>query len=277
MKEILEGEGYELLIAHDGVDALLQIQRERPLATVMDAALPKMYGFEICEFMKRSDGLKHIKVLLVVSENGRQRYRRSPQSTYGADDFVDEGRFEEDLRRKLEEILSGPTPSAGEGEETPAPSPRAVPAREAPLSQPPEQEAPVPGLEDDERGAATDPEEAEREKARRLARIIVSDIALYNEAVIDKGVRSGQLKNLIRDDLEEGYKLFRSRVPENIVEETDYIREALDNLVKKKRTELGLPDSDSNERIGAGTEVDEPPAPDGGLNPEGEGFSDDDF
>jgi hypothetical protein len=69
--------------------------------------------------------------------------------------------------------------------------------------------------------AVDDGLEPEREKARRLARIIVSDIALYNESVMQEGIRSGRLPEMLRDDLEEGYRLFRTRVPASIVEERD--------------------------------------------------------
>src|SRR4029077_3715458 len=68
-----------------------------------------------------------------------------------------------------------------------------------------------------------DPLEQEREKARRLARIIVSDIALYNETIIAEGIRGGRILELLRDDLEEGYRLFRSRVPASIAAEGDYV------------------------------------------------------
>jgi CheY-like chemotaxis protein len=273
MAEALQEEGYQLLTAHDGVDALLQIQRENPLAVVLEAALPKMYGFD----MKRNETLQHIKVLLAVSQNGRNRYTRDPESMYGADDFIEEGRFREDLARKVSEVLSGPEPSSGVSREAPVPSPEPVSEREKAVEEPAGREAPVPDFEPSEKqgdGEPADSAEEAREKARRLARIIVSDIALYNEGVIDRGVRSGQLMNLIRDDLEEGYRLFRSRVPQDIAEEADYIREALNNLVEKKRAELG---AEAVETIDAGQGEEKPRTPHRDSHSVEEGFSDDDF
>jgi predicted Zn finger-like uncharacterized protein len=304
MTEALQEGGYQVLTAHDGVEALLQIQRGRPTAVVLEASLPKMYGFEICEFMKRSESLQHIKVLLTVSENGRNRYRRDPQSTYGADDFIEERRFREDLLRKVSAILSGPEPASGGAPEIPVPSPEPVSvrekaeeaptAREAPtpeFERPPEpvsvrekteeaptaREAPTPEFEppaDREVAEPDDPTEKAREKARRLARIIVSDIALYNEGVIDKGIRSGQLMNLIRDDLEEGYRLFRSRVPQDVAEETDYIREALKSLVERKRAALR---GKAVEAIDAKQGEEKPLTSHRAPQPVEEGFGDDDF
>ncbi len=277
MTEALQEEGYQVLTAHDGVDALLQIQRECPPVVVLEAALPKMYGFEICEFMKRSETLQHVKVLLAVSDNGRNRYTRDPECMYGADDFVEEGRFRDDLARKVSEILSGSEPTSGDAREAPLPSPEPVSVREKAEEAPSGPEAPAPEFEPPGgRGAVepADPAEEARAKARRLARIIVSDIALYNEAVIDKGVRSGQLMNLIRDDLEEGYRLFRSRVPPDIVEEADYIREALNSLVEKKREELG---EEAVETIEAEQREGIPRTSHRASHSVEEGFSDDDF
>ena len=50
--------GLSPLLVHDGVEALLQIQRTLPRAVVLDAALPKMFGFQICELMKRNEQLR---------------------------------------------------------------------------------------------------------------------------------------------------------------------------------------------------------------------------
>ncbi|HSJ95904.1 MAG TPA: hypothetical protein VLC53_02455, partial [Myxococcota bacterium] len=47
--EAVEGWGLETLVAHDGVEAMLAIQRTLPRAVVLDAALPRMYGFQVCE------------------------------------------------------------------------------------------------------------------------------------------------------------------------------------------------------------------------------------
>jgi len=110
------------------------------------------------------------------------------------------------------------------------------------VSSSPVAEAPPAALHPRERtpaarpaSAAADPLEPEREKARRLARIIVSDIALYNEQVMQEGIRNGRILEMLRDDLEEGYRLFRSRIPARIAEERDYVREALMAFVEKKR------------------------------------------
>ncbi len=220
MKGALEKANHEVLLSGDGVDALIKIQRERPGVVVIDVALPKMYGFEICEFLKRNESQRDVKFILVASEHNPGRYKRTPETYYGADDVVDESDIPGDLAGKVHRLLHG-------GEEAQAED-RPPAAQEDPLPEP-------------EGGAADDdPRKEMRERARRLARIIVSDIALYNPESVEQGLRSGDLPALIRDDLEEGYKLFRSRIDEAVAAESDFIREALDAFVDRKRRDLGI-------------------------------------
>jgi hypothetical protein len=57
----------------------------------------------------------------------------------------------------------------------------------------------------------------EREKAERLARAIGSDLVLYNEKKIRQATSMAQLVELLTDALNEGRKLFRNRVDENLL------------------------------------------------------------
>jgi len=77
-----------------------------------------------------------------------------------------------------------------------------------------------------------DPEEVERVK--RLARIIVSDIAIYNEKKVAEGIRNGRFYQLLSEEIQEGRKLFESRVPDGLPRRMDYFREALADFVKRR-------------------------------------------
>lgn len=71
------------------------------------------------------------------------------------------------------------------------------------------------------------------ERARRLARTIVSDIALYNRDLIKKGIENDNLFDLLAEDLEKGRKLYESRVaPEVLSERNLYNQAIVDVLVK---------------------------------------------
>ncbi|MCK9417915.1 MAG: zinc-ribbon domain-containing protein [Nitrospirae bacterium] len=74
-----------------------------------------------------------------------------------------------------------------------------------------------------------DPEAVE--KARRFARIIVSDIALYNQEAVIEGLKNGTFYDLLRKDVEEGRELYEGRVPSLIRIKKDYYQEAFDNFM----------------------------------------------
>src|SRR5207245_1877645 len=77
------------------------------------------------------------------------------------------------------------------------------------------------------------------ERAQRLARLIVSDIALYNGDALDQAEQSGdadELEARLRLDLEEGRLIFDLRVPREVRRARDFIGEALAELREHRRS-----------------------------------------
>lgn len=60
------------------------------------------------------------------------------------------------------------------------------------------------------------------EKARRLARAIVSDVNLYNAEKVKKGIENDNLFEELEDELEEGRELYRTRVAPEIFVKYNY-------------------------------------------------------
>lgn len=86
------------------------------------------------------------------------------------------------------------------------------------------------------RKVEADPEAME--KARRFARIIISDIALYNQETVLSGVKNGNLFELLKNDLDEGRELYDQRVSEAVRVTQDYFQEALDNFISAAQRNL---------------------------------------
>lgn len=76
------------------------------------------------------------------------------------------------------------------------------------------------------------------EKAKRLARLIVSDIVLYNQAAVEKGIRNGNFFEAMSHDVQEARNLYASRVPEDIRKDTNYLDDAFNDLIARKKREL---------------------------------------
>jgi uncharacterized hydantoinase/oxoprolinase family protein len=72
------------------------------------------------------------------------------------------------------------------------------------------------------------------EAARRLARAIASDLSLYNEEKIVKGIQEDNLFPGIAEEIEEGRALYKSRVAPVLYSKNFYERALVDVLVKSK-------------------------------------------
>ncbi len=77
-------------------------------------------------------------------------------------------------------------------------------------------------------GLITDPQ-----RARRLARAIVSDVHLYNPDKIKEGIENDNLFEAIEEELEEGRELYRSRVSPEIFENHNFYDLAIVDVLFK--------------------------------------------
>jgi len=72
------------------------------------------------------------------------------------------------------------------------------------------------------------------EAARRLARAIASDVSLYNEEKIVRGLENDSLFDELSEEIEEGRALFKSRVSPELYHKNFYDRALVDILIKSK-------------------------------------------
>ncbi|MCU1675692.1 MAG: response regulator receiver modulated diguanylate cyclase [Frankiales bacterium] len=79
-------EGFDVRLAHDGDDALDEVQRDAPDLVLLDWGMPRMDGIEVCERMRADPHTAHIPVLLVT---GRSRAVDKVMGlAAGADDYI---------------------------------------------------------------------------------------------------------------------------------------------------------------------------------------------
>jgi hypothetical protein len=72
------------------------------------------------------------------------------------------------------------------------------------------------------------------EAARRLARAIASDLSLYNEEKIIRGIENDSLFDELTEEIEEGRSLYKSRVSSELYGRNFYDRALVDILIKSK-------------------------------------------
>jgi hypothetical protein len=77
------------------------------------------------------------------------------------------------------------------------------------------------------RGPLAAVEEDPHEHARKIARLLVSDIRLYNEAAIEEGKRHNDISARLRDDIDRARQTYNERVPDSVRSTTNYFHEEL--------------------------------------------------
>ncbi|HEY8020936.1 MAG TPA: hypothetical protein VIH93_07535, partial [Thermoanaerobaculia bacterium] len=70
-------------------------------------------------------------------------------------------------------------------------------------------------------------DEALHEEARRLARLLVSEIKLYNEEQVDEGRRNRDLYERLKEDIDRSRQMYEERVDPRVLRSTDYFYQEL--------------------------------------------------
>jgi hypothetical protein len=116
-----------------------------------------------------------------------------------------------------------PPPPSG-GVDTPAPA-------SAPV-------APPPGFVPRARSlrGGDDPQRAV-DDARRIARLLVSEIKLYNERKVAEGRVAGDLYTRLKDDIERSRQVYAERTPEHVRATSDFFHEELVRILAEGKPE----------------------------------------
>jgi len=80
-------------------------------------------------------------------------------------------------------------------------------------------------------------EPREYDEARRLARLILSDIVIYHAAKVEQGLRENNFFDVLKEEIEEGRQYYESRVPFRVRRDTEIYTETLQQFVQMKREE----------------------------------------
>jgi hypothetical protein len=110
-------------------------------------------------------------------------------------------------------VLRPPTHPAGRGTApvfTPAPAARPAPA---PAPAPP-------------RGLSAEDQKA-HDDAKRFARLVVSEIKLYNEAKVTEGRKTKDIYERLKEDIERGRQMYHDRVAQPVRDTSDYFQDEL--------------------------------------------------
>ena len=99
----LSMEGYEVVTAMDGEEALAKVGVEKPDLIVLDVMMPKLDGYETCKRLKENDDTKSIPIIL-LSAKGRAVDQKMGLNV-GATDYVTKQFSPRKLVEKINAIL----------------------------------------------------------------------------------------------------------------------------------------------------------------------------
>ena len=71
LEYLLQREGYAVVVARDGQEALEAIAREKPALVLLDVMMPHKTGFEVCQAVRADETLQSTKILMLTAK-GRE-------------------------------------------------------------------------------------------------------------------------------------------------------------------------------------------------------------
>ena len=67
LDSLLSGHGYKVLVAHDGLDGMVQVKKNIPDLIILDIMMPELNGYDVCSNLKFDERFKHIPIIVLTS------------------------------------------------------------------------------------------------------------------------------------------------------------------------------------------------------------------
>ncbi len=142
----LMAEGYQIVSAGDGEEALAMAIKERPDLIVSDVMMPKISGFDMLDILRSTTETKDVKVIMMTALSSEDQRARG--EALGADRYLVKSQVGiEDVVRTVHDVLNdSPTAGAPNVSAFAAPAPTAAipPAPAAPSPMPISEPTPTP-------------------------------------------------------------------------------------------------------------------------------------
>jgi DNA-binding response OmpR family regulator len=100
MKLELTGQGFRVITASNGEDALKLVEKQRPDAVLLDVIMPEMTGLEV---MRRIREQMNVPIIMVTAKDSDQDKVRGPEM--GADDYIVKPFSPEEMGARIRAVL----------------------------------------------------------------------------------------------------------------------------------------------------------------------------
>ncbi len=100
---LLERNGYDVVTAKDGVDAITQLQECTPDVMLLDIEMPRMDGFEVATLVRHDERLKDTPIIMITSRTGEKHRDRA--LSIGVNRYLGKPYQETVLLQNIEELI----------------------------------------------------------------------------------------------------------------------------------------------------------------------------
>ena len=98
---LLRKEGYEVIVATDGFEALSMIADHRPSLIFLDIMMPRLDGYQTCALIKHHKIFRHTPVVMLSSKDGL--FDRARGRVVGSDHYITKPFTREELLAAIEQ------------------------------------------------------------------------------------------------------------------------------------------------------------------------------
>lgn len=104
--ELLASNGYQVLLAKDGFEALEIVNRTLPNLILLDLMIPGVDGFKLCGILKHNKHFRKIPIIIISARNSEQDQQTA--KLIGANEYITKPFEPQILLAKIEELLTKP-------------------------------------------------------------------------------------------------------------------------------------------------------------------------
>jgi twitching motility two-component system response regulator PilG len=108
---LLKREGYVVITADDGFEALPKIVDNRPDIIFLDIMMPRLDGYQTCSVIKNNRLFRETPVVMLSSKDGV--FDRARGKLVGSEQFVTKPFTKEDLLEAIQQYVRTPSPVSG--------------------------------------------------------------------------------------------------------------------------------------------------------------------
>jgi len=100
---LLERQGYDVVTAKDGVDAIEQLENIKPDLMLLDIEMPRMDGFEVLNLVRHHDIHQYMPIIMITSRTGEKHRERA--FSLGVSQYMGKPFQEEELLENIDALL----------------------------------------------------------------------------------------------------------------------------------------------------------------------------